>query len=304
MGLPQMKITKRIEKIASASEEIFGSDPGSLQFLHSVLAQCSLPYREPRMKDGDKAVEYRVTNGRASVVLQSGYLADPKTGELVKQGLPYGTRPRLIMLHLCSEAIRRQSRVVPITESITGFMKLLGISTSGGPRSLVPMFKEQLNRLAATRFQMLWSDGEHATMMNSVPVSRFDVWFPKDQKQQTLWPSTIELSDDFFASLQAHALPLDTRAIKALQHNARALDGYAWLSHRLPRVRRSGGELVSWKALHGQFGQGIKRQADFKAEFLTALRSVLAVYAKAEIDEEEAGLRLHKSPPPVAALGR
>ena len=302
-----MKITKRIERIASASEEIFGSDPGSLQFLHSVLAQCSLPYREPRMKDGDKAVEYRVTNGRASVVLQSGYLADPKTGELVKQGLPFGTRPRLIMLHLCSEAIRRQSRVVPITDSMSGFIKLLGIGggrVTGGKTGTITAFKEQLNRLAATRFQMIWSDGERATMMNSVPVSRFDVWFPKDHTQQTLWPSTIELSDDFFASLQAHALPLDTRAIKALQHNARALDGYAWLSHRLPRVRRSGGDLVSWKALHGQFGQGIKRQADFKTEFLTALRSVLAVYAKADIDEEEAGLRLHKSPPPVAALGR
>jgi hypothetical protein len=57
-----VKITKRIEKIASASEEIFGENPGSLQFLHSVLAQCSLPYREPRMVAGDKAVEYRITN--------------------------------------------------------------------------------------------------------------------------------------------------------------------------------------------------------------------------------------------------
>ena len=34
-----MKITKRIEKISSASEDIFGENPGSLQFLHRVLAQ-------------------------------------------------------------------------------------------------------------------------------------------------------------------------------------------------------------------------------------------------------------------------
>jgi len=141
-------------------------------------------------------------------------------------------------------------------------------------------------------------------MMNSVPISRFDVWFPKDHKQHTLWPSTIELSDDFFASLQAHALPLDMRAIQALQHNARALDGYAWLSHRLPRVSRTGGELVSWKALHGQFGGGFKLVKQFKPEFLNALRSVLAVYGKAKVDEEAVGLRLHKSPPPVAPLGR
>ena len=301
-----MKITKRIERLTTGMDEVFGDEPGSLQFLHSVLAQCSLPYREPRMKEGDKALEYRVTNGRASVILQAGSLIDPRTGEWVKQGLPYGTRPRLLMMHLCSEAIRRQSREVPITDSISGFMKLLGIDTGGGPRSLVPMFKEQLNRLAATRFQIAWTDAGHSTMINSVPVSRFDVWFPKDQKQKALWSSSVELSDDFFQSLKAHALPLNSSHIHALQNNARALDAYAWLSHRLPRVKRSGGDLVSWSALHKQFGGGMRLVKQFKPEFIDALASVVAprVYSTAKIEAEDGGLRLFNSPPPVAPLGR
>ena len=72
------------------------------------------------------------------------------------------------------------------------------------------------------------------------------------------------LSDEFFESLRRHALPL----IRALQRNARGLDIYTWMAHRLPRVRGQKGDFVSWKALQGQFGADMKRVRDFKRRFL------------------------------------
>ena len=61
---------------------------------------------------------------------------------------------------------------------------------------------------------------------------------PKDADQRVLWPSTVTLSADYFASLQQHAVPLDPRAIAALAGSALALDVYVWLAQRLHRISR------------------------------------------------------------------
>jgi Plasmid encoded RepA protein len=51
-----------------------------------------------------------------------------------------------------------------------------------------------------------------------------------------MWPSTIQLSHDYFVSLQEHAVPLNEADLAALAHSAMALDLYAWLAQRLHRV--------------------------------------------------------------------
>jgi hypothetical protein len=43
-----------------------------MAFLHAVLAQTALPYRAP-----DNATEYIRRNGRASLIVQAGFLAAP-----------------------------------------------------------------------------------------------------------------------------------------------------------------------------------------------------------------------------------
>jgi DNA invertase Pin-like site-specific DNA recombinase len=54
-------------------------------------------------------------------------------------------------------------------------------------------------------------------------------------------PSTVTLSNEFFESLMGqNALPLDARAIRALQQSAMALDVYTWLAHRLCRIPSHG----------------------------------------------------------------
>lgn len=285
------------ERLIDARVEILGEpNPDELAFLHVVLAQCGLPYREPAAG----ARDYIRDNGRASLIVTAGHLFDPQTRRPLLQGIPYGAKPRLLMIHLCTEAVRRQSTTIPIADSMSAFMRELGLSVSGGAKGSIGRFKEQLNRLAAARLQIILDLGNHATTINPAPmIQRFDVWFPPDHRQQVLWPSEVVLSSEFFNSLKDHALPLDPRAVQALQHSARALDIYTWLAHRLPRVRGRNGDRVSWVALQAQFGPGMADAKKFRRDLLTGLRQVLTAYPAAKVDQVEGGLLLRRSAPPI-----
>jgi hypothetical protein len=79
-----------------------------------------------------------------------------------------------------------------------------------------------------------------------------------------------------------------------------ALDLYVWLAYRLHVLKLP--TPVRWAALHGQFGGGFKALRHFRPTFLTNLRLALATYPEARVDENEQGVILHPSRPPVAKL--
>ncbi len=61
-------------RVVDTAVEILGDpDPSEMAFLHSVLVQTFLPYRDPKTRD------YVRESGRASLVLTAGYLLDPAT---------------------------------------------------------------------------------------------------------------------------------------------------------------------------------------------------------------------------------
>lgn len=60
-------------------------------------------------------------NGRASLIVTAGHLFDPQTRRPLLQGIPYGAKPRLLMIHLCTEAVRRQSATIPVADRIQPF---------------------------------------------------------------------------------------------------------------------------------------------------------------------------------------
>jgi hypothetical protein len=296
----ELALSRTRKRLIDAHAEIVGEDtePAEMQFLHSLLAQCSIPYKEPPKGTRD----FVRSNGHSSLILSAGHLLDPKTQKPALQGLPFGSRPRLLLIHLCSEAVRTQNATIGINETMSAFMRVLGLAVTGGATGTIGGFKSQLNRLAAARMQLLIGGEGGGSVMNPSPViARYDVWFPVNPHQKALWPSEVTLSAEFFESLKNHALPLDGRAIRALQGSARALDVYSWLSHRLPRVNSRGGSRVSWRALESQFGGPDTGNAKtFKRNMTTALRKVLLVYPAAKVEPVEGGLLLRRSAPPIA----
>ena len=142
-------------------------------------------------------------------------------------------------------------------------------------------------------------------------VEAFNVWFPKDERQQILWDSVLYLNPRFVNSVIEHSVPLAKPAIHALKSSALALDVYCWLAHRLQRedvaLAGSRGLFLTWATIKEQFGPNVDRMTNFRADFRRAMKMVLRCYPTARVDDEHhsrsgrpAGLRLHYSPPPVA----
>lgn len=288
-----LTLTRHQQRLLDTSTAIRSGPPDRIDFLHSVQCQCGIPYRNP----GDDVREWDRKQGIASLRIEAGSAIDPRTGEFTKLGLPYGEKPRLVLIHLATEAVRTGSPVVDVEESMTAFARSLGLETNG---QQLRALKEQLARLAASTIRMGVVEEGRAVQVNTQFVSAFDLWFPKQADQRVLWPSTVRLSQEYFQTLGEHAVPLDHRAVAALSSSSMALDIYVWLAQRLHRVPSGKPQFVDWNSMHEQFGQGFARIRDFRRSFLQTLHQVTAAYPSAKIAADDRGLTLSHSPPPVA----
>jgi hypothetical protein len=277
-------IPPTVARIVRAAETIADEPPSRADFLHSVLCQVGLPRRRV---DGET---FERTNGNVSLLIEAGKLWNGKVWQ--QQPLPYGTRPRLALVHVSSEAVRTRSPVVEVGHSVREFLLHLGISTGGEEYA---NFNRQMRALAACRMSL----GVGLETLDTKPIKRFSAWMSASPNQRALWPGVIELTPDFYASLVEYAVPLDARALSALKHSALALDVYSWLAHRLHRVKSANGTRLSWANLRSQFGQEYREAKDFKREMVKALRSVTAVYPDANIEQVTGGLLLFPSRSPV-----
>jgi hypothetical protein len=261
-----------------------------IDFQHSVFCQTGLPYKPTSARVWERQ------QGNASLRIEAGSAYDPSARRWVDLSLPHGEKPRLVLIHLNNEALRTGSPVVDVHGSMTAFVRALEIDTNG--RNLKAM-KDQLGRLAAALIRLALVEDGRAVQVDTKIIGAFDLWFPKDEYQRVLWPSTVRLSDDYFGSLTRHAVPLDHTAVAALKGSALCLDIYAWLAQRLYRVPKNRGQLITWSAMKAQFGAEYGRLDNFRANFIPALRHVLAVYPGAKVTVDEVGVRLFNSLPPV-----
>ena len=284
-------IPPRAQKAIEMVAEIMQEPPDRADYLHSVLCQVGMP------RAATDAREFIRESGFVSMKLEAGSLYNGQ--RFVQQPLPYGSRPRLVMVHISGEAVRTQRREIEIGDSIREFLGRLGIADNGGPRGGYTMFKKQMMALAACRLTLGMQSAGRAVTINTSPITRFEAWLQPGDDQQTLWPGELQLSQEFFETLAAHAVPLDPRALGGLKGSALALDVYSWLAHRLCRITGASVR-VSWSNLRDQFGQEYADPKDFKRTFRIALRQVLAVYPDARVEEEPGGLLFKPSRPPLA----
>jgi Plasmid encoded RepA protein len=290
----ELKLTPIKRRLLDASEEIASAGPDDLAFTHSVLCQTSLPAAKPP----EDMLLWERRQGRATLLIEAGKILDPKTQSFIQLRLPYGSKARLLLMHLNSEAIRRQSPVIPVEDSMTAFFRRVMGRTQDGRQA--NMLKAQLSALAAATFRLGISEGERAMQLDAKVVGAFDLWFTKDdESQRVLWPSTLRLSLDYYDSLTRYAVPLDERAIAALAYSAVALDIYCWLAQRLHRIPEGKPQFIPWPALQEQFGQGYSQIRQFRSFFLKLLAPVKAAYPEAIFEADRRGMTLWQSPPPV-----
>lgn len=269
--------------------------PDSLSYIHSHLALCTLPYR----RLPETVTEYERTNGRTAIVVSAGKLRAPD-GSRVQQPVPFGPKARLLIAHLSTDAVRNNSPTVEIADSLSGFMRELGIEPKGGPRGTIQPFKEQVNALAACRFEISAWDGKRSATLDAKPFQRVDVWFPRNADERMLWPTTITFSDSFFTSLRKHAMPVNTHVLRHLANSARKLDLYFWLNYRLHSIDTK--LSVPWSSLASQFGDGFGRERDFRAQIADELADIKALFPKLPLKVTEQGITLEPAGPEVLAI--
>lgn len=262
-------------------------------FQHSVLCQTFLPYRNP----GKDLRIWKHQQGKVRLAIQANEVLNPEKEDYEFIGLPYGAKARLILSHINSEAIRNQSPIINVEDSMTAFIKKMGLPVAG---PTIREVKNQLMRLTTSIFSLGYLDEQKAVQIDLKILKAFDIWFPKNEKQRVLWTSKIQLTDDYFNSLMEHAIPLDMRALASLSNNAMALDIYAWLAQRLHRVNPQKPQFITWAAIKDQFGQGYSQMYKFKQIFRKTLKIALLQYPSARIREEKnKGFWLSHSPSPI-----
>lgn len=283
-------------KLIDSSAKIAGEPPQGedMAFTHAVFCQVGLP----RSKVVGES--FLRQSGSAWVNVQAGYL-DEGCGPVL-QPIPYGATPRLALAWVSTFAKRNNTREIPIGDSASEFLRLLGQPTTGGKRGSFRTLRTQMHALAACRLQL----GFKGRTYNGLPVERFDAWHAhKDTQQKALWPGVMLLSEGYFSELIANGVPLDNRALHALKGSALALDVYAWLAHRLYRIEGRP-VILHWKSLREQFAQeyqGKDADKDFRKKFLPALHAAQAVYPKAKVKQVTGGVLLLPSPPPIPFKG-
>ena len=288
--------TRRRARTRAAIAEEGSSNRDSLRHIHSVLAMCSLPYT----RQAPDVREWKRKQGKMSLLVSAGKLLSPDTGEWVEQPLPYGSRARLLMLHTCSEAIRQNSPIVEIEDSLTGFIRSMGYAVTGGKTGTLTSFKQQINALAACKMQIgLW-DGSRSKTVNTQPFSSIDVWFPTAPEQRMLWPSTVTFSQDFFNTLTKHALPINARAVRAFAGSPRKLDMLFWLGYRLHALDEP--LKISWEALREQWGVNYTRTSNFKRDFVKEINEIKEVFPKLPVELHDQGCTISPGATEVLAI--
>ena len=283
------KIPAIQRRIVTTAVAISQDDPLDIVYQHSLFCQVALPRRRTEARIFERSYQ----NGL--IRIEAGLLYDGVS--LVEQPMPAGPKPRLALIHINSEAVRTRSPLVEVDGSVRQFMERLGLNTDGG--SSYALFKREMKALAACRMILGFRGLHGSTTVDVKPIQRFDAWVtPNDPTG--IWPGQIGLSQPYFETLLAHAVPLDSRALSALTHSALAIDAYQFFARRLFSLLKS--VKVTWAQFHGQFGQeyvGKDPVKDFQREWWPACRAALTVYPGAKVDLVHGGLILHPSPPPI-----
>ena len=98
-----------------------------IAFHHTVFCQTALPYREVQERVWER------TNGYVQISVEAGRTFDPNTEKWVDVPLPFGPKARIIMIHLDTQAVMKQSPLVDIQNSMTAFVKTLQGRDPTGP---------------------------------------------------------------------------------------------------------------------------------------------------------------------------
>ena len=284
--LPQAKHhftqADQVDQLVRACEE----EP-DLGFMVRLMALCSLPRTNPGTRH-----QYKRVNGPYKLVMIAG--ADNK--------LPFGNLPRLLLAWVCTEAVRTQSRELVLGDSLSEFMRKLGIYSTSGEK--YTRLRNQMKRFFGCSVTLIYEKPGGFARVSSYVADKHEFWWnERKPDERSLWKSRIELGEKFFQEIIAHPVPLDMNTLKALKRSSLGLDLYLWLNYRTFTLKLP--LRLSWTSLYRQFGadpakEDNKRIVDaFRTDCLRELKKIKTSWPGLSYAIAPGLLILHPSRPAI-----
>ena len=261
-------------------------------FLARQLVQATLPHSDP----GDVPVWSR-RNGNLTLAVQQGYTTDG-----VGIGHPYGTIPRLLLYWLTTEALRKGDKRLELGDSLGGFMRELGLDPKrGGARSDRVRLEQQMRRLFAARISFVGTATDGS--MTGVGTKYLDIadqtvfWWDASGKvnadQSSLFQSFVVLHQSFYDQITSSPVPVDVRALRALQRSPLALDLYNLMSYQAFRAYKTGRPMyMTYKQMQAALGTNYTDTDNLKKAVKGTLAKVLAVHPGLRLSGRVGGIEV------------
>ncbi len=165
-------LTQRQERLLKTAAEIADERPDEEDraYMHSIMCQVGLP----RSKVEGTSFERR--SGGVALLVEAGSLFDG--AKFIQQPLPYGPMPRLMLAWMNTYAVRYNTPEIPVGDSASEFLRMLGKNTNGGRNSAFTTFKKQVQAISACRMTLGFSRLLKYSPLQARPISPFLVRLP------------------------------------------------------------------------------------------------------------------------------
>ena len=283
---------KHLADLGEATEILTNED---IAYVPAIMTQVFFPQKPlPETEN-----TFETQHGKASVLIQSGILVDPKEEDHIvyeKQQVPSGSKARIILPYIVSTAIRNQQQEVDMGHSLRKFMESVGMPVSG--QNAKEITAQVKNIAAAWIYFSYWGE-KRISMRKEFIASTVDFWIDKDERQTTLWNPTMELGDNFYNLIQVTNMPFNMHHVVRLQRSPRRMDLYLFLCHRTPRIPLGKPAHIPLGALQRIFAPDIESPRHFKERLKEDLKAILKVYPRFKIEIKGDMMTLWKSPSPI-----
>jgi len=284
--------TKQLQKLFAESlaiEAEQAKDAGALGFMARGLVQATMPHRKTNERDH---------------IRRNGDYTLQMTALREDIGLPFGVIPRLLLAWLATEAVRTKERELVLGDSMSVFMRELGLVPTGGRWGTITRLQDQTKRLFNAMIVCSYSTSKRDTSTKFGISDDDDLWWHDNPEQAGLFKSTVMLTERFYKEIIENPVPVDMRALKGLKGSPMALDIYCWLTYRMSYLKQP--TAITWPQLQAQFGAGYATDENglknFQRAFSKQLKEVLKYYPEANIETAYGRLILKPSKPHVAKL--
>ena len=180
-------------------------------FITKFLVQVTLPHRQPP----GKPEAWQRRNGNFTLTIRPGLVQTKKGFE--RLGYPSGSIPRLLLLWMTREVLRKQSRRIQLGNSLPSFMEAIGLNPRNGSlksiRSDRRRLQSQMNNLFRSQIMFGYVDPDRQAWKDLSVTTQGEIWWDFYSDGLFLFDSWIELGEHFYESLLESPVPLSMSAL-------------------------------------------------------------------------------------------